>query len=135
MPALGELARWGYEWAWSAPRDSEVVDLGAIFRLAPGLLAPAGITGVVELTVEDRRRGATAACYTFTLALDAVTIQVRPAGRADARVSGDRGSWIAALSPKHDRKRLQITGDHRLAERLLDALSGVDSAATSAQAA
>ena len=40
MPILGELARWGYEWAWSPPRASESVDLGAIFRLAPGLLAP-----------------------------------------------------------------------------------------------
>src|SRR3954449_2913352 len=38
MPILGELARWGYEWAWSAPRDGETVNLGAIFRLAPGLL-------------------------------------------------------------------------------------------------
>ena len=36
MPILGELARWGYEWAWSAPRASERVDLGAIFRLSPG---------------------------------------------------------------------------------------------------
>ncbi len=54
MPILGELARWGYEWAWSAPRASECVDLGAIFRLAPGLLrAPGanGIRGSVELAV------------------------------------------------------------------------------------
>ena len=40
MPILGELARWGYEWAWSPPRASESVDLGAIFRLAPGLIQP-----------------------------------------------------------------------------------------------
>ena len=39
MPILGALARWGYEWAWSPPRASESVDLGAIFRLAPGLIA------------------------------------------------------------------------------------------------
>src|SRR6202007_616942 len=37
-PVLGELARWGYEWAWGQPRESESVDLGAIFRLAPGLV-------------------------------------------------------------------------------------------------
>src|ERR1700747_616074 len=54
MPVLGELAHWGYEWAWSAPRGSERVDIGAIFRLAPALLQ--GLTDTlttVELTVED----------------------------------------------------------------------------------
>ena len=39
MPVLGELARWGYEWAWSPPRASESLDIGAIFRLAPGLVS------------------------------------------------------------------------------------------------
>src|SRR5207249_1642812 len=39
LPVLGQLARWGYEWAWSAPRESETVQIGAIFRLAPGLAA------------------------------------------------------------------------------------------------
>ena len=38
MPVLGQLARWGYEWAWTAPRAAERVDVGAIFRLAPGLV-------------------------------------------------------------------------------------------------
>ncbi len=54
MPILGELARWGYEWAWSTPRASECVDLGAIFRLAPGLLRGPGANGIrgsVELAV------------------------------------------------------------------------------------
>src|SRR3954453_18336580 len=34
MPILGELARWGYEWTWSAPRVGERVDVGAILRPA-----------------------------------------------------------------------------------------------------
>ena len=38
MPVLGALARWGYDWTWSAPRQGEDVNVGAIFRLAPGLL-------------------------------------------------------------------------------------------------
>src|ERR1700709_594836 len=38
-PVLGELARWGYAWTWGPPRPSERVDIGAIFRLIPGLLA------------------------------------------------------------------------------------------------
>ena len=53
-PVLGELARWGYEWAWSPPRTSERVDLGAIFRLAPGLVdASSGVSGTVDLQVTD----------------------------------------------------------------------------------
>src|SRR6478672_10932730 len=47
MPILGELARWGYEWAWSPPRATESVDLGAIFRLAPGLVIRSAATGTV----------------------------------------------------------------------------------------
>ena len=38
MPVLGELALWGYRWAWSQPRSGERVDMGAIFRLVPGLV-------------------------------------------------------------------------------------------------
>jgi DNA-binding HxlR family transcriptional regulator len=39
-PVLASLALWGYKWAWSQPRHGERVDLGAIFRLAPGLCEP-----------------------------------------------------------------------------------------------
>ena len=59
MPILGELARWGLEWAWGPPRATEAVDIGAIFRLAPGLLKPAAETqGTVEFTLlaHSRRR-------------------------------------------------------------------------------
>ena len=35
-PVLGELARWGYEWAWSPPRSQRARRLGAIFRLVAG---------------------------------------------------------------------------------------------------
>ena len=40
IPVLGALARWGYDWTWSAPRPGEDVNVGAIFRLAPGMLEP-----------------------------------------------------------------------------------------------
>ena len=57
MPVLGALARWGYDWTWSGPRQGEDVNLGAIFRLAPGLLEPApGTQGSVDLVVAGRRR-------------------------------------------------------------------------------
>src|SRR5439155_1568272 len=53
IPVLGALARWGYDWTWSAPRAGEDINVGAIFRLAPGLLEPpAGLEGTVELIVE-----------------------------------------------------------------------------------
>ncbi|HYM56827.1 MAG TPA: helix-turn-helix domain-containing protein, partial [Solirubrobacteraceae bacterium] len=49
-PVLGALANWGYDWTWTAPRPGEEVNIGAIFRLAPGLLSPsAGPDGTVEL--------------------------------------------------------------------------------------
>ena len=40
MPVVGALARWGYDWTWTAPRQGEDINIGAIFRLAPGLLSP-----------------------------------------------------------------------------------------------
>ena len=53
IPVLGALARWGYDWTWSAPRPGEDVNVGAIFRLAPGMLTPpTGLEGTVELIVE-----------------------------------------------------------------------------------
>src|SRR6202790_5528715 len=68
MPILGELARWGYEWAWSSPRSSEDVELGAIFRLALGLVEPANVSGTVEFTVTGDEQGDRDASYTFTSA-------------------------------------------------------------------
>ncbi len=67
MPILGELARWGYDWVWSAPRSSEAVDIGAIFRLAPGLVHPAsGTDGTVEFTVNDAKGSGEAVSYSLT---------------------------------------------------------------------
>ncbi len=77
MPVLAELARWGYEWAWSAPRASESVDLGAIFRLAPGLVQADGLSGTVEFAVSDGTQGGGTATYSFSLAGGRVTISER----------------------------------------------------------
>jgi NhaP-type Na+/H+ and K+/H+ antiporter len=38
---------WGYKWAWGRPREGEAIDIGAILRLAPGLLGLPGSTAVV----------------------------------------------------------------------------------------
>lgn len=119
MPVLGQLARWGYEWAWGAPRDSELVDLGAIFRLAPGLLSGQQTRGTIELTVGD---GDSASHYSFTFAGDGVEMQEREAPDPDARVTGPHAAWIRAFGPGHDRSGLTITGSRELAHELLEGL-------------
>lgn len=131
MPVLGELARWGYEWAWSAPRESETVDLGAIFRLGPGLVQPDDEMGTVEFTID----GEAGASVTFTLSPDQVTLAERGAERPDARVSGDRSAWIRTFSPDHDDSGLHITGNESLAHTLLAGLqAGQQHGARPAQA-
>jgi HxlR-like helix-turn-helix len=120
MPILGELARWGYVWAWSPPRASESVDLGAIFRLAPGLLMDPPTTGTAEFVVDEPERQS---AYTFTLSEDGATVEERSADGADARVAGTLEDWVKAFSPERDRTGLHLLGDVSLAEVLLDGLA------------
>jgi DNA-binding HxlR family transcriptional regulator len=121
MPILGELARWGYAWAWGTPRQSEAVDVAAIFRLAPGLVHPsAGLHGTVELTVED---GDASTVYRLIAADGRVVVEEQAADRADARVSGSTRAWIKAFSPEGDRSELELTGSRKLAGELLDGLA------------
>lgn len=119
MPVLGELARWGYEWAWGPPRESESVDVGAIFRLAPGLIDANGSSGTVEFTV---RNGKHSLSYSCSMSGDRVSVREGPARTPDARVVGTPSDWIRALSPDGDRDGLQIMGHRPLAEKLLDGL-------------
>jgi DNA-binding HxlR family transcriptional regulator len=122
LPVLGELARWGYKWAWSAPRDTEAVDIGAIFRLAPSLVGPCTAHGMVQCTVSDGRAGGGAASYSFAFAAGHVTISERETERSDAKVTGDTDSWVQAISPQRDLSGLSISGDPQLAKLLLDRL-------------
>jgi DNA-binding HxlR family transcriptional regulator len=133
MPILGELARWGYEWAWSVPRASESVDLGAIFRLAPGLLGASATAATVEFEVLDPEGRS---FYTFTLSDQGAKVQEHKADAPAARVTASSADWIRAFSPERERGGLEITGDHQLAETLLDGLVAVGQrAAARAQAA
>ncbi|MDX6680819.1 MAG: hypothetical protein QOG94_858 [Solirubrobacteraceae bacterium] len=119
LPVLGALARWGYDWAWTAPRDAEAIDIGAILRIAPGLVSPApGVNGVAEFTVHVD--AATIKQYTLSVEHGAVAIGERADEAADVRVSGTQDDWIDALGPDADRSGLQIDGDERLARALLD---------------
>jgi HxlR-like helix-turn-helix protein len=132
MPILAELARWGYEWAWSPPRASESVDLGAIFRLAPGLLGRPSTPGTVEFVVDEPD---SRAAYTFTLSEERVTVEERPADGADARVIGTVEEWVKAFSPERDRTALHLTGNLSLADAVLDGLAAAGRGAARAQAA
>jgi DNA-binding HxlR family transcriptional regulator len=124
MPILGELARWGYEWAWSPPREQERVDLGAIFRLAPGLVRTSRSTrGRVEFVVADREQGGGAASYVLAASGGEVTIEEHPAPDADAHVEGTVDAWVLAFSPEGDRGELEISGDAKLADEMLNGLA------------
>jgi DNA-binding HxlR family transcriptional regulator len=113
MPVLGALARWGYDWTWSGPRQGEDVNVGAILRLAPGLLEPpAGVSGTVELVVDERP-------FVMTVADGAVAISERPVPSADARVSGTTAEWIDALGPDGSTAGLTFSGSRPLADALL----------------
>ncbi len=134
MPILGELARWGYAWAWGTPRQSEAVDIAAIFRLAPGLVRPsAGLRGTVELTVQD---GDESTVYRMTAGDGRVVVEEQAAEHANARVSGSTRAWIKAFSPEGDRSELEVTGSRKLAGELLDGLAlaapGADAATRAA---
>jgi hypothetical protein len=126
MPVLGALARWGYDWTWSAPRPGEDVNIGAIFRLAPGLLAPqADVRGSVDLVLvgdpEDR-------IFRLHAADGRVEISERPEGPADAVVTGATDAWTSALGPDGTMGALDVSGERDLAEALP---SGFTAAATS----
>ena len=121
LPVLGAVARWGLAWAWTAPREGERIDIGAIVRLTPGLVAlPQDICGVATFVVElDATRRSS---YTLTIDGGRVSIAESEAANADVRVSGSQEQWVAALGPDGDARSLLIVGREPLAALLLDAI-------------
>ena len=121
MPVVGALARWGYDWAWSAPRPGEDVNLGAVFRLAPGLIdTPAGVEGTVELVVEAGGEETAERRYRLTASEGRVEISERDTSDgAAAVVTGPRSAWIRALGPGGSPDELEIRGNRHLADALL----------------
>ncbi len=136
VPVLGALAHWGYRWAWGAPRRGEEVDVGAILRLAPGLLTPpAGVSGTVEMTVTERSKEPASRTYVLEARNGRVSIAEREAPDADARLAGLESAWVRALGPDADRQALELDGDAQLAEALLDAFGAEAERAAAASAA
>lgn len=122
LPVIGELARWGYRWAWGPPRPGESVDIGAILRSATGIAAPADLQGTLELTVTD---GAAAGQHLLRVARGEISYEQRAAPDADAHVAGRQRAWVDALGLDGSRGGLEIAGDAGLAERVLDFLAAV----------
>jgi DNA-binding HxlR family transcriptional regulator len=125
MPVLGALARWGYDWTWSAPRPGEDVNIGAIFRLAPGMMAPSdGLRGTVELVV-DARGELPERRFQLTFAGGGVEITEHDETERepDARISGPVSAWVRALGPDATTGELEITGQPALAEATLEGFS------------
>jgi DNA-binding HxlR family transcriptional regulator len=134
IPVLGALARWGYDWTWSAPRPGEDVNVGAIFRLAPGILEPpAGLDGTVELIVEadgdqpERQ-------YLVTLSGGRAEISEVGGAAPTSSVRGSVQGWVRALGPDGSTEGLTITGRDGLAGAVLDGFSQARSRAASAAA-
>ncbi len=142
LPIAHALARWGMRHLWSAPQEHERVDVDSLLRLLPVLLEEiSGLPeGSVEAIVADvdppvrhvyRLEGGClrtveppGAAEDGGLDGDDDPEPTRPAppGAALARLQGDGDAWVAALGPSGDYERLRITGDERLARRILDAL-------------
>ena len=118
-PIIAAATTWGRSWVWGAPRDSESVDIGAIFRSAVGL-ATAGADGDIAAVVTD----AGDSPRRYWLSASGGLVGYSDAEHAAAAtVSGTTADWIAALGPDGVRDRLKIDGDWRLAGAVLDAIA------------
>jgi DNA-binding HxlR family transcriptional regulator len=130
LPVVGALARWGYEWAWSAPREGEEVDIGAIIRVAPGMLSvPSSLSGTIRL--DAFAKNSTPRSYLLTVSGGSVSVEERE-GEADATVSGPEEAWVEAFSPDGSPSSLEISGNRRLASTVLELL-GAEHARVGAQ--
>ena len=118
LPVIGSVAQWGYRWAWGPPRPGEAIDIGAILRCAPGLAAPSGMRGTVEFVVTHTREADDS--YVLRLIDGTVTYEERSAPEADARIAGPERAWVEAFGLDGSRTELEISGDTRLAEAVLD---------------
>jgi DNA-binding HxlR family transcriptional regulator len=118
LPVIAALGRWGYRWAWGPPRPGEAIDVGAILRCVPGLDVSPALRGSVELVV---MRGVDAEdIYVLHAADGTVTYEERSGPEADAHVIGPERAWVEAFGVDGSRTELEITGDTRFAESLLD---------------
>jgi DNA-binding HxlR family transcriptional regulator len=142
LPIAYALARWGMRHMWSPPRERERVELDALLRMLPALLEeetglPEGLFEAVVADASPPVRCVYRVDDGRLRSLEDVELATAereggpdgpgaPAaaahGEAMTRVDGDSAAWVAALGPAADHERLRISGDERLARRILDAL-------------
>jgi DNA-binding HxlR family transcriptional regulator len=134
MPVVGALARWGYDWTWTAPRPGEDINVGAIFRLAPGLIEPPpGVEGTVELVVESNGDGQPERHYRLSASRGRLEIsEAESDASAAAEVRGSQEAWVRALGPDGSSDELSFNGNRGLADQIL---SGFTAAAARRAAA
>jgi DNA-binding HxlR family transcriptional regulator len=134
MPVVGALARWGYDWTWTAPRPGEDVNVGAIFRLAPGLIEPPpGVEGTVELIVEANGDAEPERHYRLIASRGHLDISEADSDAStSATVSGSKAAWIRALGPDGSSDDLAFNGNRGLADQIL---AGFTEAAAAARRA
>jgi hypothetical protein len=120
LPVVGELARWGYHWAWGPPRPGELIDIGAILRAATGLTMPASVDGVYEIRITHPERGLLV--YALTAADGVLEYAEREAPEADVRISGPDRAFVEVFLEQGARTELEVTGDAQLADRLIGVL-------------
>jgi len=125
LPIAAALSRWGLRWAWSLPREGEIVDPDALLRMLPSLLtepveAP---DGAVELILDQRggRRRHVAEIVegmvqVWTDGDDAFAPQI------SSTISGDWRAWTDALGPAGDVSSLELSGRRAQAQGLLAAI-------------
>ena len=112
LPVVGALARWGYRWAWSPPRPGEAIDIGAIFRCAPGLAAPPSApSGTVELDVTD---GAGALTYVLDAGGGHVISRSAPPPRPTPASAAPSAPGSRPSAPTRSRTELEYRGRPRL---------------------
>jgi DNA-binding HxlR family transcriptional regulator len=119
MPVLAELALWGYRWAWSRPHTGERIDMGAIFRLVPGLVRSGRWHGEIECTVIDGHREGGPLTLTVKLDEGGSRVEEEPSRSPSAQIKGDTRAWVAAFSPGGQLGGLAISGDRDIAQHLL----------------
>lgn len=126
LPIIAALSEWGLRWAWSEPREGELLDPAALLRSLPSLLglpvrAP---DGVVELVLDER--GGRKSYLAEIAAGDVEMWRGAPdrlAPERTSRIAGDWRAWAAALGPEGDLSGLKLSGRSSQARRLLSALT------------
>jgi DNA-binding HxlR family transcriptional regulator len=122
LEPAGLLARWGMRNRWSDPQAHERVDVGALLRMVPALVADrddlprqATIEALVDGVIPPVR-------LTYELNDGHLQIARDQTTEATATVRGDERAWVAALCPAADYGELEFSGESRLAHALLQAL-------------